>query len=127
MRISDWSSDVCSSDLVRDVEEIRAEHATVRSVLAIDDQIDRAAVLANADIRMRGGQCCQRGLDGATGGIGGMHDAAMAVTAFARQMQVRAARFTFFLGARHALFEKPAAAEIGRAHVCTPATHATLL
>src|SRR3546814_1048511 len=92
MRISDWSSDVCSSDLVRDVEEIRAEHATVRSVLAIDDQIDRAAVLANADIRMRGGQCCQRGLDGATGGIGGMHDAAMAVTAFTRQMQVRACR-----------------------------------
>src|SRR3546814_6539492 len=94
MRISDWSSDVCSSDL----------------------------------------QCCQRGLDGATGGIGGMHDAAMAVTAFTRQMQVRAARFAFFLGERHALFEQPVdairaafdgeahgvlatQAEIGRAHV----------
>src|SRR3546814_12540660 len=40
MRISDWSSDVCSSDLVRQLAEINAEHALEQVLHQTFDQRD---------------------------------------------------------------------------------------
>src|SRR3546814_7438101 len=63
MRISDWSSDVCSSDLV-----------------------DRDHVRHEVDVRMRGGGRFQRLLHRHAGGVVDMDDAAMAVATLLRQM-----------------------------------------
>src|SRR3546814_3264045 len=100
MRISDWSSDVCSSDLVRP----RSFGPTPCLEIA------RSGEKHDSDPEFRE--------------IGGKSDAvAVATQAHIDQGQRR----TPSLRQRDRLFGvvgHPAAAEIGRAHVCTPVTNA---
>src|SRR3546814_5973242 len=47
MRISDWSSDVCSSDLVleRQIGATRSQHENLRTAVLVDENLTRARFL----------------------------------------------------------------------------------
>src|SRR3546814_2795832 len=50
MRISDWSSDVCSSDLDHHVPEMRrhvAQHLVARDTGIVDDHVEATEILAD--------------------------------------------------------------------------------
>src|SRR3546814_20603770 len=47
MRISDWSSDVCSSDLLHRATEKLAEHKTFLQALPYMDRLDYVSMMCN--------------------------------------------------------------------------------
>ena len=61
--------------------------ALVAVQLAVGDQVHQHVVLEHADVGRGQHFVDQRGLHGSAGGIGRMHDAAVAVAAFAREVQ----------------------------------------
>ena len=75
-------------DLVRlDVEHVGAEAAGARLAdLVADDQVDRDVMLEDVDVRMVADMFAERGLHRRPGGVGGVDDAAMRVSAFACQV-----------------------------------------
>ena len=70
-----------------DVQQIGAETGLAAIRVAAVDQVDGDMVLEDVDVVARARLVHQGHLQRATGGVGGMHHAAMAVTAFAGQVQ----------------------------------------
>src|SRR3546814_9521374 len=119
MRISDWSSDVCSSDLVMTRHLKLAGESLEISLVFTDDAEQRSL---NRDYRMK---------DRPTNVLSfpsmddGMNDRGSAAAGQPRLLgDVVLARETI---AREARAQGKSMAEIGRAHVCTPVTNAQLV
>src|SRR3546814_2655793 len=70
MRISDWSSDVCSSDLVRDVNIDRLQHGTIQRYAVGRERIDQCDAQMGAHHGQ--GRLMAADLD-MPGRIGGLH------------------------------------------------------
>src|SRR3546814_18839619 len=62
MRISDWSSDVCSSDLRRRQQRPDQRPFRIRQISAIHDCSSKRS--SESEVRLNGNPFCQRGLDG---------------------------------------------------------------
>ncbi len=70
------------------IQDVGAQAAgRLHAQLLSADQVDRDVVLEDADVRMLGRPRGQGGLDGPAGAIFGVQDAAVAVTAFAREVE----------------------------------------
>ncbi len=90
------------------VQHISAQAAVAtQTQLAAGNQIDGAALFVEGDVGVLTGALFQRGLDGAAGGVGGMHDPSMAVAALAMQVILRAAFGVGFPGEGSALRAQP--------------------
>jgi hypothetical protein len=88
-----------------DVEHVGAEAAVARQAqLGGRDQVDRDVAFEHRDVGVLPDLLGQGCLHGATGGIGGMDDAALAVAAFARQVK---AQRRAVMGKRNATFDQP--------------------
>ncbi|CAI8777222.1 Transcriptional regulator [Pseudomonas marginalis] len=93
------------------VEHIGAEAAFARQAQALfGDQVDSDALFQQFDVGALAGLVEQGPEDRGTGGIGGVDDTAMAVAAFAGQMELEAAVIAacvFIAGEGHALVDQP--------------------
>ncbi|RMN94112.1 hypothetical protein ALQ51_05485 [Pseudomonas cannabina] len=106
------------------IEHIRAQAAlAVKPETALGDQVDGGALLQQLDVRSLAGLLEQGTEYRRAGGVGGVNDASMAVTAFAGQVKLKAAFVrvpVVATGKRHALIDQPlnglAAVLHGKAH-----------
>src|SRR3546814_7804742 len=107
MRISDWSSDVCSSDLLAEVGAVDVGHEREAHV-AITEIAQRLAGHHRAEVRAADA------------------DADHVADALARMPRPLPAAHALGEG-RHAVEHLVHLCEIGSAHVCTPVTNAQLV
>src|SRR3546814_1503118 len=114
MRISDWSSDVCSSDLAGDAEQVRPIRLPVEGSVRVSvDGIETAAFLITDDGAVS--------LDAAPGpGIAVRAGFQFDVPVRFAEDRLEASRATFLAG-------ELASVQIGRAHVWTPVNNSHLV
>ncbi|MCY1422382.1 hypothetical protein D9M71_380590 [compost metagenome] len=93
------------------IEHIGAEAAiTFESQAFLGNQVNRNPLLQQFDVRSFPGLVEQGGENGSAGGIGGVDDAPMAVTALAGEVELEPAIFVtrlFIAGKGHALVDQP--------------------
>ncbi len=91
------------------VQDVSAQAAVaLQTQFAADDQIDDAVVIVQRDARMLASALLQSQLNGAAGGVGGMDDAPVAVSAFAVQVVIGAALDRRLHRERHPSLAQPA-------------------
>ena len=73
----------------------------------VDDQVHGDRVFEHPDLRVRTGQRGEGGFHGPSGGVGGVHHAAVAVAAFAGQVQRRVRGVVLVVREHNALFHQP--------------------
>ena len=91
-----------------DIENVGAVAAAIAPAPGVRDEIDGDVVLVEVDVRAAAHPVDHGFLDLATGGIGGVDDAAMAVPAFTRKVQSRGGVRVTLASEAHAVLEQPA-------------------
>src|SRR3546814_9968955 len=120
MRISDWSADVCSSDLILDLSKVEAgRYELHEGEVAPGDVLSRCAGLLRerADQRQLTLTCGDSDIR--------LHADARALKQVVFNLLSNAIKFTDPGGA--IAVAATLGKEIGRAHVCTPVTNAHLV
>jgi hypothetical protein len=71
------------------IEHVGSQHAVVGATkLALGDQVNDVVVFEQGNVRVLAGVLLQRCLDGASGGVGGVHDAPVRVSPLAGQVKL---------------------------------------
>src|SRR3546814_5019877 len=120
MRISDWSSDVCSADLEVSSATGRKGNVLYEIVRTLDGALDEARFVDQVSRNLAAGRFLLTVVgDGITEGT-------QRIGAFLTTQPGLSFDFALVAMAQYH-FHDPLGGEIGRAHVCTPVTNAPLV